>query len=123
MAASRPGGVVLIAVLAWIGAIGQIASGILLLTGTVAIDGVDPAVGWVAVAVGVIGFLIAFLLFSGSNFARVLVTLSFLLSLGSAVYALVTQPGNAVAPLISGFVAVIGLILLYTRAANEFFRS
>ena len=123
MAGRRPGGVIVIAVLAWIGAIAQILSGLLLLTGTVTVEGMPTQTAWIAIIVGVISFLVAFFLFSGSRVARVLVTISFLLSLASAIYAMVSNPGNLVSPIISAALAVIGLILLYTKAANDYFRG
>lgn len=122
MAGQRPGGVVLIAVLAWIGAAAQIISGILVLTRVLSPDGVGTEAAWVAIIVGVISFVVAFFLFSGSNLARILVTISFVLSLLTAVFALIANPANLVAPIISGLVAVIGIALLYTKRANEFFR-
>lgn len=123
MAGRRPGGVVLIAVLAWIGAIAQIFSGVVLLTGAVSVTGMPTQTAWVAIIVGVISFLVAFFLFSGSGVARVLVTISFLLSLASAIFAMIAHPGNLVGPIISAALAVIGLILLYTKAANDYFRG
>lgn len=122
MAGQRPGGVVLIAVLAWIGAIAQIVSGVLVLTGAVSPAGVGTEAAWIGIVVGVISFLVAFFLFSGSRLARILVTISFALSLITAIVALIANPANFVAPIISGLVAVIGIALLYTARANEFFR-
>lgn len=122
MAGQRPGGVVLIAVLAWIGAALQIISGILVLTRVLSPNGVGTEAAWVAIVVGVISFIVAFFLFSGSNLARILVTISFALSLLTAIVAIIANPANLVAPIISGLVAVIGIVLLYTNRANEFFR-
>jgi hypothetical protein len=122
MAGQRPGGVVLIAVLAWIGAALQIISGILVLTRVLSPNGVGTEAAWVAIVVGVISFIVAFFLFSGSNVARILVTISFALSLLTAIFAILAHPANLVAPLISGLVAVIGIALLYTKRASEFFR-
>lgn len=122
MAGQRPGGVVLIAVLAWIGAALQIISGILVLTRVLSPNGVGTEAAWVAIVVGVISFIVAFFLFSGSNVARILVTISFALSLLTAIFAILAHPANLVPPLISGLVAVIGIALLYTKRASEFFR-
>jgi len=122
MAGQRPGGVILIAVLAWIGAALQIISGILVLTGALRAEGVGTETAWIAIVVGVISFAVAFFLFSGSNVARILVTISFVLSLLTAIFALIANPSNLVAPILSGLVAVIGIALLYTGRANEFFR-
>ncbi|SIT69358.1 hypothetical protein [Microbacterium sp. RU33B] len=123
MAGQRPGGVVLIAVLAWIGAVAQIVSGVLVLTGVLNPEGVSTETAWIAIVVGVISFLVAFFLFSGSNIARILVTISFVLSLLTAIFAVIAHPANFVAPIISGLVAVIGIALLYTRRSNEYFRG
>jgi hypothetical protein len=122
MAGQRPGGVLLIAVLAWIGAALQIISGILVLTRVLSPNGVGTEAAWVAIIVGVISFIVAFFLFSGSNLARILVTISFALSLLTAIFAIFANPANLVAPIISGLVAVVGIVLLYTNRANEFFR-
>lgn len=121
MAGQRPGGIVLIAVLAWIGAVAQIVSGVLVLTGALNPEGITPETAWVAIVVGVIAFLVAFLLFSGSRVARVLVTISFSLSLASAVFSVAAHPANFVGPVLSGLFAVIGLFLLYSDAANKYF--
>lgn len=121
MAGQRPGGVLLIAVLAWIGAVAQILSGILVLTGVLSPNGVGTEAAWIAIIVGAVSFIVAFFLFSGSNLARILVTISFVLSLLTAIFALVANPANVVAPILSGIVAVIGIALLYTKRANEFF--
>ncbi|KQQ94184.1 hypothetical protein ASF62_08575 [Leifsonia sp. Leaf325] len=123
MAGQRPGGVVLIAVLAWIGAALQIISGVLVLTRVLNPEGVSTESAWVAIVVGVISFLIAFALFGGSNIARVLVTISFVLSLLAAIFSIVAHPANFVAPLLAAIVAVIGLVLLYTKTANDYFRK
>ena len=122
MAGQRPGGVLLIAVLAWIGAALQIISGILVLTRVLSPNGVGTEAAWIAIIVGVISFIVAFFLFSGSNLARILVTISFALSLLTAIFAIIANPANLVAPIISGLVAVVGIVLLYTNRANEFFR-
>lgn len=122
MAGQRPGGVVLIAVLAWIGAAAQIISGILVLTRVLSPEGVGVEAAWIAIIVGVISFVVAFFLFSGSNIARILVTISFVLSLLTAIFALISHPANFVAPIISALVAVIGIALLYTKRANEYFQ-
>lgn len=122
MAGQRPGGVVLIAVLAWIGAAAQIISGILVLTRVLSPNGVGTEAAWIAIVVGLVSFVVTFFLFSGSNVARILVTISFVLSLLTAIFALAANPANLVAPIISGLVALVGIALLYTKRANEFFR-
>ncbi|WP_353827214.1 hypothetical protein [Agromyces sp. SYSU T0242] len=45
----------------------------------------------------------------------------FVLNLAAAVWAMFTVPGAFWAALVAALLALIGIILLYTRAANEFF--
>ena len=57
----------------------------------------------------------------GSNGSRVLVTVSPSFSVLTAVVLVVDDPtGLVAAPIVSGAVAVIALLLLYTRSANRF---
>jgi len=122
MADQRPGGVVLIAVLAWIGAALQIISGVLVLTGVLNPEGISTETAWIAIVVGIISFLVAFALFGGSNVARILVTISFALSLITAIVQVIAHPTNFVAPILAAIVALVGLVLLYTAKSNAYFR-
>ncbi|GAA2028504.1 hypothetical protein GCM10009819_10170 [Agromyces tropicus] len=114
--ATRPAGVTIVAILAWLSGLLQIVGGILTLTG-----GGATATGWTQIIIGVITFVVSLGLFRGSNTARVLVTIVFVLNLGAAVWAMFVVPGAFWAALVAALFALIGLILLYTRAANEFF--
>ncbi|MRX45452.1 hypothetical protein [Agromyces kandeliae] len=116
--ATRPGGVTLVAVLAWISGLLQIIGGVLTLTG-----GGSAATGWTQVVIGAITFLVSLGLFRGSNGARILVSIVFVLNLITAVWAMIAVPAVFWPALVAALVALIGLLLLYTRAANEFFRS
>ncbi|WP_285025417.1 hypothetical protein [Plantibacter sp. ME-Dv--P-122b] len=121
MAGQRPGGIVFIAVLAWIGAVLQVLSGVLVLTGVLNPEGVSTETAWIAIVVGVISFLVAFALFGGSRVARILVTISFVLSLLTAVFSIVAHPTNFVAPGLAALFAIIALVLLYSEKANAYF--
>lgn len=121
LSSQRPGGVVLIAVLAWIGAALQIVSGVLVLTRVLNPDGVSNETAWAAIIVGAIHFLVAFALFGGSNLARILMTVSFTLSFLSSIFSFLAHPANFFAPVIGALLAVIGLLLLYTEKSNAFF--
>ncbi|WP_218869477.1 hypothetical protein [Microbacterium sp. AK009] len=123
MAGKRPAGVVLIAVLAWIGAALQIITGILVVTRVLSPDGVGMEAAWIGIIVGILSAIVASFLFSGSNVARILVTISFALQLLTAIFAVAANPANLVAPILSAIVAIIGLALLYTARANEYFRK
>ncbi|MFD4422877.1 hypothetical protein ACFWN7_15430 [Agromyces sp. NPDC058484] len=122
MAGSRPGGVTLVAVLAWISGAIQIISGIVVLLGAGSVA-VAATAAWVAIIIGIITILVSLGLFRGSNAARIIVTIVFVLNLAAAIYTAIAAPNQLWSAIISGVLAVIGLILLYTARANEFFRS
>jgi protein-S-isoprenylcysteine O-methyltransferase Ste14 len=117
MAGTRPGGVTLVAVLTWIsGAINIIAGVFGLFPG-----GTDF---WYAVGLIILGLVIAAVasgLLRGSRLSRTLVTIVQVISLISGVFAIVNGP------LWSGLgtvlIAIIVLVILWSRRANEFFQG
>lgn len=123
MSSRRPGGVVLIAVLAWIGSAAQIVVGALVLAGVLNSPDVSRAAAWIGLFVGVISFFVAFSLFAGRPWARVLMTVSFALSFLSAVFAVAAHPGSSAGSVVAGLTALVGIGLLYTARANDYFRS
>lgn len=124
MAGQRPGGVTLVAVLGIISGILQILGGIVAIAAGAA-SGIVPAlvVGVVVLAIGLFTLLVSGYLLGGSRLARVLVTISFLLSIGGAVYTIVSTPDQWWSGVVSGALALIGILLLYSRRANEYFSS
>lgn len=124
MMAKRPAGVTLIAILTWISAALHILLGILVLRGVLSSDGVTDLSAWIAIGVGIVTFLVSVGLFSGSNLARILVTISLLLSVTASIILIADDPaGDIAGPIIAAATAIIGLILLYTGRAADFFRS
>ncbi len=124
MMAKRPAGVTLIAVLTWISAALHILLGILVLRGVLSADGVSDLSAWIAIGVGIVIFCVSVGLFSGSNIARILVTLSLSASIVASIVLVADDPAGAIAgPIISAATALIGIILLYTGRAGDFFRS
>ena len=121
MAGTRPGGVTLVAVLAWIsGAVNIIAGILLLIAALMAPDALWY--GLIQLVLGIITVAVGFGLLRGSNGARVLVTVVFVLNLISAVFVIFFQQAQIWSGIVSGIVVVIGLVLLWTRRANEFFQ-
>jgi hypothetical protein len=121
MAGSRPGGVTVVSILAWISGLLQLITGILGLF--VAPGSVVTIAAWIAIVLGIITVLVGAGLWRGSPTARVIATIVFVLNLVNAVVSLFTVPaGNAWSPIVSGLLALIGIILLWTRAASDFFR-
>lgn len=119
----RPGGVTLVAVLAWITAVLQIGLSILILTGAISPAGVSIPSTWVAIVVGVITLLVSFGLFGANRVARVIVTASLGLTILSAILqAIAHRDANVlVGAIITILLAVAGISLLYTQRANRFF--
>jgi hypothetical protein len=121
MAGTRPGGVTLIAVLAWIsGAVNIIAGVLLLIAALMAPDALWY--GLIQLVLGIITVAVGFGLLRGSSTARVLVTIVFVLNLISAVFVVFFQQAVVWSGIVSGIAVLIGLVLLWTRPANEFFR-
>lgn len=124
MTAKRPAGVTLIAILTWFSATLHILLGILVLLGVLSSDGVTDLSAWIAIGVGVVTFFVSVGLFGGSNVARILVTISLLLSMVTSVIFIADDPGGQIAgSIVAAAAALIGLILLYTGRAGDFFRS
>lgn len=127
----RPGGVTLVAVIVWIsGALNVIGGVIALITAstTAEVNGVPGAAGSltvsaiVSIVLGVVTIIVGAALLRGSQLARVLTTIVLALNLVSAIFLLVGVPGGVWQGIINGVLALLGIILLYTRSANAYFR-
>lgn len=130
MSRGRPGGVTVVAVLTWINGLSQIVTGVLVLMkvkipgvagGTSESFGQVMAIVWIAL--GIVVILVATGLLNGNRLSRILVTLSFLLSIVISVYVLVTTPSQLVSALVPIVLSVIGLMLLWSRRASAFFAA
>ncbi|PJJ65231.1 DUF7144 family membrane protein [Compostimonas suwonensis] len=129
-AAARPGGVTLVAVLTWISGALNIVIGVVMLFQQSNVEllaqfggttGVITA-GIVSIVLGLVIVLVARGLLGGSQVARVLVTIVQALALAGAVLGILFAPGQFVSSLVTGLLALLIIILLYTARANAFFR-
>lgn len=129
-AAARPGGVTLVAVLTWISGALNIVVGVVmffqqsnaeLLAQFGGTSGIITA-GIVSILLGLVIVLVARGLLNGSQVARVLVTIVQALSLAGAVLGVLVAPGQLVSSLVTGLLALLIIVLLYTARANAFFR-
>ncbi|WP_243074393.1 hypothetical protein [Microbacterium sp. SS28] len=118
MRTNPAGGVVLVAVVAWISGILQLFSGAVLLVA----DG-SPITGWTHIVVGLVTFPVCLALFRARTSARVIVTIVFVLEIVAGVAAFIELRGLAYTAVMSAILAVFGLVLLYTPAANASFRA
>lgn len=114
MAGERPGGVTLVAVIAWIiGAIQIIAAVLALLSNT----GTNA---WWVLIIGILTIAVSLGLFRGSNVARIIMAVVFTLNLIIAVWQLVIG-FNVWSAIIAGVLAIIGLAFLFSKRASAFF--
>ncbi|MET1017064.1 MAG: hypothetical protein ABWX76_09605 [Leifsonia flava] len=128
---SRPGGVTFIAVLAWIQGVFDIVVGILLL-----FNQHDPAIildfgssgalitsAILYILVGIIIIVIARGLLRGSNGARVVVTAFEVVTLIGALFVMIAAPSQFIGALVTAFIALVIILLLWTGRAAAFFRG
>ncbi|BDZ64777.1 hypothetical protein [Agromyces mangrovi Wang et al. 2018] len=116
MSTARPFGVTLVAILAWLTGLFQIIPGV------IALFGGDLTYAIVAILVGLITIFVSLGLFRGSNGARIVVTIVFVLNIAASLYVVFAIDGGFWTAIWSILFPAIGLILLYTSKANAFFR-
>ena len=121
--AARPAGVTLIAVIVWINGLLSIIGGIVALVsgGSAAL-----AAAIVSIIIGILTIAVGVGLLRASRVARVIATIFLVLSLASATYSIVVgiaAPGSIIVPIISGVLALVALIMLWSSRASSFFRS
>lgn len=131
MAIDRPGGVTLVAVLTWISGLFDIIGGSLLLFQT-SVDATVERFGGSSqliasalftILVGVVVIVVAVGLLRGNNASRIVITVFQMISIVGSVFLAIAYPAGAIAEYFSIAIAVIVLILLWTRRASAFFRS
>ncbi|MGZ8804436.1 MAG: hypothetical protein ACXWZG_03950 [Microbacterium sp.] len=115
MAGERPGGVTLVAVIAWISGAVQIIGAVLSIIGGRGVD------AWIALALGILTIAVSLGLFRGNNIARIIMAVLFVLNLVFAVWALVVGV-NLWGAIITGLLAIVGLAILFSSRANAFFK-
>jgi hypothetical protein len=120
MAASRPFGVTIVAIIAWISGALQTISGIFALIGGGATNG--SWTPWATLAIGIITIVVSLGLFRGSNASRWIVAIVFILNIAFGVYAATQGLVGWWSVLWSALLPLIGLLLLFSSKANRFFR-
>lgn len=114
MAGQRPGGVTLVAVIAWLNGLFTIISGVF---------HIFSWAGWAQIVVGILTIAVSLGLFRGSNLARMILAVIFVIDIVVAVVAWFTVDGFGLwATLGASILPLIGLILLFSPKANAFFR-
>lgn len=122
---SRPVGVTVVAVLAWISGFFSILGGILMIISGLEVASMPRealiAAAVVSIIVGIVVIIVSFGLFRGSNVARIITTVVFVLNIINSIVQLFTGTQSIWAALLSALPSIIGVILLYTKPANAFF--
>jgi hypothetical protein len=110
-----------VAVVAFLsGGLGVIAGALLLFAALMA-----PGALWLGVyqlILGILTIAVGVGLMRGAQIARVLAAIVFALNLISAIFIIFFQQAQLWSGIIGGILALLGLVLLFTRNANEFFR-
>ena len=116
---TRPAaGIVLVGVLAWVSGILQVFAGVVLLLASDA-----DITGWTHIVIGLVTFPVCLGLFRARASARAIVTVVFVIELIAAVISVMEVKYLAYAAVTSAILAVFGLVLLYTPAANASVRT
>lgn len=117
----RPLGVTLVAIIAWLSGFLQIVGSIIVVVAGVFVTW--PAiVGWISLVIGVVTLVVGVGLWRGSPTARTIATIVFVVNIVLEVLGMFSGEGlwSAIA---GSALSIIGLILLYTRAARAYFGS
>lgn len=119
----RPIGVTIVAIVVWLNGLLQVLGAA---TALFAFAGLDAGAALVTTAVlslllGVIALVLGVGLLRGSPTVRGLVTVLLLLSIANAVFAVFLSPAQAVTPVLTIVLAAVGIVMLWTGRASEFF--
>ena len=127
----RPGGVTLVAVIAWISGLLDVIGGTLLLFQTSVSATVEQfggssqliASALLEILIGVVVIVVAIGLLRGNNASRIVITIFQILSIVGSVFLAIAYPAGAIGEYFSIAVAAIVLLLLWTRSATAYFRD
>ncbi|WP_127819312.1 hypothetical protein [Microbacterium sp. CPCC 204701] len=119
--AQRPLGVTLVAIIAWLSGFLQIVGSIFVILAGVFVTW--PAiVGWISLVIGIVTLIVGVGLWRGSPTARTIATIVFVVNIVFEVVGMFN--GESLWSAITGSaLSIIGLVLLYTRAARQYFGS
>lgn len=118
---NRPVGVTLLAIIAWVSGFIQITGSIIVIIAGVLVSPL-AILGWISLVIGIITLAVGVGLWQGNPTARTVAAIVFTITI--AVEVLGMFWGESLWSALSGSIlSIIGLILLYTRAAREWFGS
>ena len=119
--AQRPLGVTLVAIIAWLSGFLQSLASIIIIVTTGFITW--PAiVGWISLIIGLVTLFVGVGLWRGNPTARMIATIVFIANIVLEVLGMFN--GESLWSALTGSIlSIIGLILLYTGRAREYFGS
>jgi len=117
----RPVGVTLVAIIAWLSGLLQIIGSIIVIIAGVFVTW--PAIlGWISLVIGAVTLAVGVGLWRGNPTARTIATIVFIINIVFEILGMFN--GESLWSAIAGSaLSIIGLILLYTRSAREYFGS
>ena len=117
----RPLGVTLVAIIAWVSGLLQIIGSIIVIIAGAVVTW--PAIiGWISLVIGAVTLAVGVGLWRGNPTARTIATIVFIINIVFEVLGMFN--GESLWSAIAGSIlSIIGLILLYTRSAREYFGS
>ncbi|MGK3953977.1 hypothetical protein ACLKM7_16805 [Microbacterium sp. I2] len=119
--AQRPLGVTIVAIIAWVSGLLQIIASIFVIFAGMVITPV-ALVAWLSLAIGIVTLIVGIGLWRGNQTARIVATIVFIANIVLEVLGMFN--GESLWSAIAGSIlSIIGLILLYTRSAREYFGS
>jgi hypothetical protein len=116
---TRPERIKLVAVFAWLSGVTQVILGAVLLASAEPVG----AVPWVAIATGLLLITAGFGLMRGGPISRLLATTAFGLAIAAAVWVLVSAPAYSTPAVISGVLAIAGVVVVWTHRVSSYFRA
>ncbi|MEZ3159200.1 hypothetical protein AB1K54_01495 [Microbacterium sp. BWT-B31] len=118
---NRPLGVTILSIITWLSGFFQIVGGIIVIIGGAFITPL-AILGWISMAIGLITLFVGVGLWQGNPTARTIAAIVFTITIALEVLGMLW--GESLWSALSGsFLSIIGLILLYTRAARAWFGS
>lgn len=118
---SRPFGVTLVAIIAWLTGAWGIVQGIIALIAGAPTWNVFAA--WVMIFIGAITIVVSLGLFKGDPSARILVTVVFAVNVLVAAATAASEGISWPAAIPTIVLGLLGILLLFTPRANAFFRG
>lgn len=119
--AQRPLGVTLVAIVAWLTGFLQVIGSVIVIITTHFVTW-PAVVGWISLVIGAVTLAVGIGLWRGNPTARTIATIAFVINIVFEVIGMFT--GESLwSAILGSALSIIGLILLYTRHAREYFGS